>query len=112
MKILLAALSVSLALVSFSASACHGRIKYVGNPERVNTIWMPGQCDAKGIWHEGYYVQFKNPVRKSQLSWMPAQYDQCGNWVKGHWMYHHLNTMKMCHKHVCMKHCGCCHHKK
>lgn len=68
-----------LAVVSFSAQAM-----YVGNPNRPNTIWVPGEC-KNGCWREGYYMQFKTCVRSDELNWIPGHYDVRGNWIEGHY---------------------------
>ena len=108
MKLLLAFIFLVFSLTSFGAMACSckGRAMYVGNPERVNTIWKPGKCDKNGVWHDGYYVHFQKPVMKNQLKWIEGAYDTCGNWVKGHWCYKAVNKAVK----ICKKECHCHRH--
>lgn len=53
---------------------------YVGNPNRPNTIWVPGHYE-NGCWKDGYYMKFMCPqIRREQLVWMQPENG------KGHWM--------------------------
>lgn len=86
MKKLITAMLFTLTFVSFSASAYMGQESYVGNPERVDTIWMPGMYDTHGNWQAGHYIHFQNPISKNELRWVPGAYDSHGNYVDGHWV--------------------------
>jgi hypothetical protein len=59
---------------------------YVGNPNRINTIWVPGHC-VHGVWEDGYYLHFLQNIGPEDLIWIMGQYDTCGNWVPGHWYF-------------------------
>ena len=43
---------------------------YYGNPNRPYTVWVPGQYDARGCWHEGYYLKVLGCVRCGDLVWV------------------------------------------
>lgn len=86
MKMFLTVMLSTLMFVSFGASAYMGSSDYVGNPERVDTIWMPGMYDNHGTWQAGHYIHFQNPISKDMLVWMPARYDKQGNYIEAHWV--------------------------
>jgi hypothetical protein len=81
--LLKASLFVVLASVSFGAMA---NPDYIGNPDRVDTIWVPGHCRGC-CWSEGYYIKFSRPIPASDLMWIGPQYDRCGNYIEGHYYY-------------------------
>lgn len=76
-------LFVVLATLSFNSFAM-----YVGNPNRPDTIWVPGEC-RHGCWAEGHYIKFMTPVHEGDLVWVSGQYDYAGNWVEGHYQLTH-----------------------
>lgn len=73
-------LFVGLATLSFGAAAsyCGGasceRV-YVGNPDRPNTVWVPGHYSKSGCWKEGYYIKFYRPVCQGEIAWVNDHYD-------------------------------------
>jgi len=42
---------------------------YYGNPTRPYTVWVPAQYDARGCWHEGYYLKILGCVKCGDLVW-------------------------------------------
>ncbi len=74
---------LGLAVVSLSAKA---DVRYVGNPVRPDTIWIPAHCE-KGCWNEGYFLKILHPecVNCSNLVWVDGRYDRYGNWVGAHY---------------------------
>ncbi len=55
-KLLIAVVFISLAAFSFNSYAwC--KYRYVGNPNRPYTIWIPGHYEGC-CWVEGHYVKF------------------------------------------------------
>lgn len=42
---------------------------YYGNPNRPYTVWVAGGYDARGCWHEGYYLKILGCVKCGDLVW-------------------------------------------
>lgn len=89
---------IALATISFNAFA--DDTMYVGNPSRLNTIWVPGHC-KHGEWVNGYYIKIDHnmPVKKAHMIWIGDQYDKCGNFVPGHWYFKPWYKYGYWHKH-------------
>jgi len=90
MTTLKAVFLVGLASAAFNVYAHHGRCHcykhcysesyypeycntdggvYYGNPNRPYTIWVDGRYDARGCWHQGYYLKILGCVKCDDIVW-------------------------------------------
>lgn len=107
-------LFLALATVSIGASAhraCDGGMGcdpvYVGNPDRPDTIWVPGHYAQNGCWKDGYYIKFYRPVCNGEVVWNGDHYDYARPYrvVRGEDVV--LNNYRTCGHHMYYKY----HHK-
>lgn len=67
----------SLTFISFSASAL-----YLGNPNRPNTVWVPGHYVHGCCWVDGYYMKYMNPpVSPEEVVWVEPYHGRQGHWM-------------------------------
>ena len=99
---------IALAAVSFNvlAGEREGPMVYVGNPSRVDTIWVPGHCNSAGCYQPGYYIKFMQPVGAEDLMWITGQYDTCGNYVPGHYYFEDWYRFHPHHRVMCGSSCS------
>jgi hypothetical protein len=75
----------SCILIALAASTVNVYAMYLGNPDRPNTVWVPGHCASNGCWVEGHYLKFMHQPSCHDVAWVDGQYDRNGNWIPAHW---------------------------
>lgn len=100
---------------------------YVGNPNRPDTIWVPGHYTQSGCWKEGYYIKFNRTVCNGEVVWMGDHYDYAHPYrpVRGQdvalhnyyndgrgygWCGHCMHYKYKHHHRYYYEYCGCKHH--
>lgn len=99
-------LFLALATLSFGALADGCRASYcsdpvyVGNPNRPDTIWVPGHYAQNGCWKEGYYIKYYRPVCNGEVVWNGDHYDYARPYrvVRGEDVALNRDHMYGCHR--------------
>lgn len=76
-------LFLALSAVTINGFACADAM-YLGNQNRVDTVWQPPHCGRDGCFHEGYYIKFLCQPTCRNVVWVDGSYDRGGNYVPAH----------------------------